>query len=106
MPTNRKKRTRTRADLDAYQADQLIHGVPLIAGVGFAADIPHGCGTWSTADWKAFDAAAREAWQRIGPAFLAWWRRENETFTTLFANDPRNASKPWALEQFGEPDNG
>ena len=103
MPTNRTKRTRNRADLDMWQADQLITGVPLIAGVGFAADIPHGCGTWSKADWQAFDTAAREAWQRIGPAFLAWWRGETETFTALFAKDPRNGAKPWALETFGEP---
>ena len=106
MPTNRHKRTRGRADLDSFALDQFIHGVPLIAGVGFAAGIPHGCGSWSRLDWQAFDEAAREGWRLHGAAFLRWWRRETETFTALFGNDPRDGSKPWALEQFGEPSNG
>ena len=32
--------------------------------------------------------AASEAWQRVGPAFLAEWTNEDQ---------------PWALQEFGEP---
>jgi len=105
LPTNRTKRTRAAA-LDAFALDQLITGAPLLAGTGFAAGIQDGCSYWSTADWQAFDDAAREGWRQHGAAFMRWWRREAETFTPLFGKDPRNGSKPWALEQFGDPENG
>ena len=107
MPTNRTKRTRNRADLDAQHVDQLVTGIPLLAGTGFAAGIGGGgCNGWSTADWQAFDLAAREGWRQHGAVIMRWWRREDEAFTALFANDPRDGSKPWALEQFGDPGHG
>ncbi|OYU74976.1 MAG: hypothetical protein CFE32_16015 [Alphaproteobacteria bacterium PA3] len=104
MPTNRTKRTRNRADLDAQHVDQLVTGLPLLAGTGFAAGIQNGCNSWSTADWRAFDLAAREGWRQHGAAILRWWRRESEQFTAYFHTDPRKAGeKPWALTEFGEP---
>jgi hypothetical protein len=49
-------------------------------------------------------ACTRGLGSSIGPAFHAHGgERETETFTALFATDPRNGAKPWALETFGEP---
>jgi hypothetical protein len=104
MPTNRLRRARTAQTLDCQHIWQLVDGTPLLAGTGFAAGIPNGCNGWSTADWRAFDDAAREGWRQHGAAFMAWWRRENEAFTAHFPKDPRKAdAQPWALEMFGEP---
>lgn len=106
MPTNRLRRARTAQALDLHHLTQLIDGLPLLAGAGFAAGIQDGCNHWSTADWQAFDDAAREGWRQHGAAFMRWWRRDSEQFTALFPKDPRTPAKPWALETFGEPDNG
>lgn len=105
MPTNRMKRTRGRADLDAQHVEQLVTGIPLLAGTGFSAGIgAGGCNGWSTADWQAFDEACRHGWHQHGAAIMRWWRRETETFTGYFHTDPRKAGeKPWALTEFGEP---
>lgn len=106
MPTNRRKRTRGRADLDAQHIDQLVTGLPLLAGTGFSAGIGDGgCNCWSPQDWKAFQGAMMEGWIQHGAAFMRWWRREAETFTHLFQDDPRKADlTPWALRQFGDPE--
>jgi len=43
-------------------------------------------------DEAAFLPAARDAWQRLGAAFLDGWE---PGYT--------NVKRPWALEQFGDP---
>lgn len=45
----------------------------------------------SDAEKVAFRAAAKDAWRRLGAAFMVSW----EARGTL--------EKPWALEQFGNP---
>lgn len=105
MPTNRKRRARSAQVLDSQHIAQFIDGLPLLAGTGFSEGIGSGgCGTWTEADWLAFEAAAAAGWQQHGAAFLRWWRCESEQFTALFRDDPRKSgAQPWALETFGEP---
>lgn len=106
MPTNRTKRTRAVKGLDHWTIDQLVTGQFLIAGVGYAAMHSNGCSSWSDDEWQALYAAIEADWQRVGGAFMEWWRGDSERFSAAYAvvGRTRNPSiTPWALEKFGEP---
>jgi hypothetical protein len=108
MPTNRTKRTRASTALDYWKIDQLLTGQALIAGVGFAAGIPHGCNHWTWDQAQAFRDALENGWRTHGSDLLAWLCGDHERFnaaTAPYGGRERFAGQtPWALSQFGEPE--
>jgi hypothetical protein len=90
MPTNRKRRARNAQTLDTQHIEQLLTGLPLLAGTGFAEGVGGGgCNGWSATDWQTFRDAAADGWRRHGAAIMAG------------ADDP---AAIWAFREFGPPD--
>ncbi len=89
MPTNRTKRTRTRADLDEHKLGQLLNGPHdcLLAGLGYH------CRETKQFYWDASEAGQAVILDEMRADWLA--HRE----TVLAAAD----AEPWALTEFGDP---
>jgi hypothetical protein len=82
MPAKRrtaKRRTDPAAELEAWS-------MLFRCGYDFFGDLDH-----LGLDIDAKRRAAREAWRRLGAAFMTAWRPDTAR------------QKPWALEQFGDP---
>ncbi|PAQ01560.1 hypothetical protein LRP31_18800 [Mesorhizobium mediterraneum] len=83
MPVKRrvaKRRQDSTAELDAWSET-------FTSGFDFFGDLA----PFGLVDDRNIQAAAKEAWTRLGVAFLGDWR----------PTDVRET--PWALQEFGEP---
>jgi hypothetical protein len=78
---NDKRRLDWRAEMEAWE-NMFCHGYFLFDDEPLTLGLPQ----------KPDRAVIAEAWQRLGPSFIATHGRETDTGRTL-----------WALEQFGEP---
>ena len=84
-----KRRTSPAAELEAW-------ATLFECGYDFFGDLePFGFGPGSD---QAARAAAGEAWQRLGFAFMAAWNQRQ--------HHPAGRQTPWAAEQFGLPKGG